>query len=73
MVLAPGNRCMGQYLDAMRVADDLVSAFVKGKDGVKVQGKIWKALGEKLEEIQHEHNGDALISVQSHFPESLNM
>jgi hypothetical protein len=47
-----GQETHGQYLSDTRVADDQVSAFVKSKEGLEAQKKIWKELGEKLEKIQ---------------------
>lgn len=47
-----GPETHGQYLSDARVADEMVSQFVKSPEGEKAQKKVWGELREKLEAIQ---------------------
>lgn len=64
MVLSAEREMYGQCLDDTRAADDGVSAFMKSEDGLEAQNKVWKEVGEKLEEDLAGKNGDALASKQ---------
>ena len=49
---AAGKESHGAYMSDGKVANGMLSPFVKSEDGASAQKKVWTELGEILEEIQ---------------------